>query len=167
MGKSTIMREVVQFWDFDGNLLAENDSYVGGKDTVERRPLYSDNRLPKDFPKSTKEKMIDQLRGRIAPHMTTASAKTFDGRQVDLVIDDFELSIPAYDEKDNRYEAYVTRFFYDGRVGISVVDLLQCDRATNSEAYRRACDDAELTAMYVDPQSIKFEDSADHWRARS
>lgn len=34
-GRSTIVREVVQFWDFDGNLLAENDPCAGGKDTVE------------------------------------------------------------------------------------------------------------------------------------
>lgn len=53
-GHSTIVREVVQFWDFDGNLLAENGPYAGGKDIVEGFVdrgivVRSGERPPKDY----------------------------------------------------------------------------------------------------------------------
>lgn len=48
-GKSTIVREVVQFWDFDGNLLAENDPYAGKDALVDRYGRKYDERAQPSF----------------------------------------------------------------------------------------------------------------------
>jgi hypothetical protein len=102
------------------------------------------------------DRTLENLKDRAPRNTTVFSAKTVDGKRVRITMDDFGRDLPAWDKSGHAYEAFISRFSWEGRQIVSVVDLAIAELLSPVSQVRMMEDFANLEAAGIDPSSINL-----------